>query len=186
MFRNNKNRSNIISLEKWSEHFCNIYPLISPDASTSYGPTHEYLDRDISLSELQTSIALSKKNKAPGNDKILNEFYKHVPPNWEHYILNLFNNILYLEATPKKWPEIILSLIHKKGDKSEPNNYRGIALINTLCKLFTQILLSRLNTWLEEHTVIPEFQSGFRKNRSCIDNIFSLTSIVHSNIIKKR
>lgn len=184
-FRNKKTNINTIDINKWTDYFNSIYTSRSLSSFLFFGPSYEYLDQDISLHELQISIAYCKNNKAPGSDNITNEFYKNITPNWEHYIQNLFNKILKYETVPRKWSEIILTLIHKKGDQNNPENYRGIALVNTLCKIFTQILLSRLNTLLDEIPVIPECQSGFRKSRGCIDNIFSLTALIHLNIMKK-
>ena len=69
-------------------------------------------------------------------------------------------------------------MIHKKGDKSLPENFRGIALVNTLTKLFTTILCNRLSDWAEKNDKLPETQAGFRKGRGCLDQIFSLMCIV--------
>lgn len=85
------------------------------------------------------------------------------------------------EKTPGTWSAIQLFLLHKKGNKKDPLNYRGIALINSICKIFTQIIYKRMETYYDENNV-NEFQMGFRKNRSTMDNIFSLTSICHLNL----
>lgn len=37
---------------------------------------------------------------------------------------------------PDQWQTSITILIHKEGKKQEPNNYRGIYLLNSLSKLF--------------------------------------------------
>ena len=44
----------------------------------------------------------------------------------------------------------------------------------------------RLITYLEEHPVITEEQSGFRKKRSCYDHVFVLSSVFRSQILKKK
>uniref|UniRef100_A0A6P7H5Q2 Uncharacterized protein LOC114347357 n=1 Tax=Diabrotica virgifera virgifera TaxID=50390 RepID=A0A6P7H5Q2_DIAVI len=69
-------------------------------------------------------------------------------------------------------------MLHKKGSREDPENYRRIALVNCLTKLFTQILSNRLTIWLDNTSVIPECQNGFRQGRGCLDNIFTLTSAV--------
>ena len=51
-------------------------------------------------------------------------------------------------------------------------------MINTIVKLFTQVLGSRLDKWITEHEKLPEFQAGFRPGRCCIDNIFVLNAII--------
>ena len=67
-----------------------------------------------------------------------------------------------------------------------PENYRRISLINSISKIFTGILTSRLQKWAEDKTVIDESQAGFRKTYSTIDNIFSLQAIIQKYICRPR
>jgi hypothetical protein len=48
------------------------------------------------------------------------------------------------EELPHQWKESIVIPIHKKSDKSECSNYRGISLLPTSNKILSNILLSRL------------------------------------------
>ncbi|PSN35706.1 hypothetical protein C0J52_10179 [Blattella germanica] len=68
----------------------------------------------------------------------------------------------------------LLSLIWKqeKGDKTDCNNYRGILLLSTSYKILTNILVSRLTPYIDE--IIGDHQCAFTRNRSTIDQIFSL------------
>lgn len=45
---------------------------------------------------------------------------------------------------PKIWNESYISLIHKKGDKLNPNNYRRISITSNLGNLFNKIIHERL------------------------------------------
>ena len=45
-----------------------------------------------------------------------------------------------------------------------PENYRGISLINSISKIFTGILTSRLQKWAEDKRVIDESQAGSEKH----------------------
>jgi sorting nexin-29 len=66
--------------------------------------------------------------------------------------------------------------IHKKGDKIECSNYRGISLLPTSYKILSNILLSRLITYADE--IIGDHQCGFRRNRSTTDQIFYIRQIL--------
>ena len=70
----------------------------------------------------------------------------------------------------------ILILIHKKGCKSDPSNYRGITLMNMVAKLYSKVLLNRLAPYFEAHFVKDE-QGGFRAERSTEDQCFALNNI---------
>lgn len=51
----------------------------------------------------------------------------------------------------------------KKGNKEDLLNYRGIALVNNLTKIFTHILKNQLESWAETNDALPESQLGFAK-----------------------
>ena len=53
-----------------------------------------------------------------------------------------------------------------EGEKSDPNNYRPISLLNFLGKVFASILNKKLVKHLEDNNIIKESQHGFRKKRS--------------------
>ena len=63
-----------------------------------------------------------------------------------------------------------------------PLNYRGISLLPCIAKLYSSILNNRLTQYCDYLEIIVDEQNGFRKDRSCVDHIFVLTSIVR-NII---
>lgn len=77
-------------------------------------------------------------------------------------------------------------MLRKRGSANDPGNYRPIALINCIAKVFSNILLNRLTDWAILTRAVPETQSGFRKGRSCLDNIFTLTSIIQIHLRLKR
>lgn len=176
-----------VNKQKWVQFYDNIYP---PREEVNnrmfYGVLHPVLDREITLLEFRKALKDCKSNKSPGADAIPNEFYKALPINWELYILCLFNKVLRTEVVPDDWSRAILTMIYKKGDPQDPGNYRGIALLNHITKLFTRILASRLIQWMEECGIIPEGQAGFRIRRACLDNVFVLQEIIHSQLRKEK
>jgi sorting nexin-29 len=91
-------------------------------------------------------------------------------------IPKLINSIRNKEELPDQWKESIIVPIHKKGDKADCNNYRGISLIY---KILLNILLSRLCPYLDE--IIRDHQCGFRHNRSTTDEIFCIRQILEKN-----
>ena len=88
--------------------------------------------------------------------------------------------------SPKSFGESVLCPIHKSGPTNDPNNFRGIALINTMYKIFSSILNKRLYSWVEENKKLDESQAGFRAGYSTIDNIFSLSAVVQKYLSKRR
>jgi hypothetical protein len=60
-------------------------------------------------------------------------------------IHKFINYIWNKEDLPDQWKESIIVPIHKKGDKTGYNNYRGISLLSTSYKMLLNILHSRLS-----------------------------------------
>ena len=67
----------------------------------------------------------------------------------------------------------------RKGDKRSPANYRGIALTSCLGKLFTSILQSRLNKFIEQNNILNPEQFGFRPNSRTTDSLFILQQLIN-------
>ena len=97
----------------------------------------------------------------------------------------LFNNTLNSGNFPPAWGRCIICPIHKSGSLSDPGNFLGIALMNTMYKLFSIILDNRLYKWAEENSKLDEAQAGFRSRYSVVDNIFSLSACVQKYLSRR-
>ena len=72
-----------------------------------------------------------------------------------------------------------------KGDPNDATNYRGITLTNIIAKIYSQILLNRLNKWSDINAKITPNQFGFQKGKSILDCIFVLQSIITKTLSEK-
>lgn len=162
-----------IKLSALEDFFESIYPVrtVTSPVLESNDP---YLDAEISYSEVRSVLNRLRPDKSPGPDGISNPFYQWLPPNWVAFLTSLLNKIFEDGTVPDSWCISDLFLLYKKGDPMDPLNYRGIALTNSISKVFTAILSARLATWCERNKVLPESQGGFREGRSCEDSVFIL------------
>ena len=139
------------------------------------------LDNPISESEINAAIKSLKTNKSSGTDGILNEYITAT----KHIFIPIYKknySTSYLKMVPFQVTGLkATSSLYTKTKvlKSDPANYRPITctLLSCVGKLFTSILYNRLSTFLEGNSILNETQSGFRKDYSTIDNIFSLYSL---------
>ena len=136
------------------------------------------LDKEITQEEVMTSIHNLKSDKACGIDSICGEFLKFSEMRLVPFLTKLYNRIYDNLHYPEAWNCSIITPIYKKGEKTDPNNYRGISLLSVTSKVFTAILHNRLYQWTEKNEKLSTEQAGFRRNFSTIDHIFTLVSII--------
>ena len=99
----------------------------------------------------------------------------------------LFNLVFQTGIVPDAWTLGIIKLLYKqKGDKSQPENYRGITLISCFGKLFTSILNNRLTKYVENNNILGEDQAGFRQGYGVSDHIFVLKHIIDIYLFNRR
>ena len=103
-------------------------------------------------------------------------------------LLALFNKCFTTGTISTAWKQGIINPIPKSTttDRRDPLNYRGITLTSSVYKLYCIVLNNRLSNWENEHSVIADNQNGFRKQRSTIDHISSLTSIIETRKLHKK
>ena len=126
--------------------------------------------------EVELAIEKLKSHKSPGMDQIPAELIKAGSRTIRGAIHKLILAIWNREELPEEWKESVIVPLHKKGDKTECNNYRGISLLPTTYKTLSNILLSRLIPYAEE--IMGDHQCGFRRNRSTNDHIFCIRQIL--------
>jgi hypothetical protein len=91
--------------------------------------------------EVEIAIAKLKKYKSQGSDQIPAEL---IQPGGE-ILLSASHKLIHFvwnkEELPDRWKEYIIVPIHKKGDKTDYNNCRGISLLSTSYKIVSNIFL---------------------------------------------
>ena len=85
----------------------------------------------------------------------------------------------------KEWKESSVVLVHKGGSKKELKNYRPVAIINVVCKLFMMVLRERINGRVEESGMLGDIQGGFRMGRRTWDNLFMLERMIDMLKVRK-
>jgi len=193
-----KNSNNPISPIEWWNHF---NTLMNRNVSHNDHDFHNFienywssytnkefnnLDFGITYAEVYKAICKLKNNKSPGLDGIRNEMLKSSKDVLIPLLVKLFNSIFLSGQFPNSWRLSTLTVIHKKGDKGNPKNYRGIAVSSNLCKLFCLILHNRLTDFCESKNIIPNEQIGFRRGARTQDHILVLKHIIDKFISKSK
>nr|KAG5695304.1 hypothetical protein BaRGS_028239 [Batillaria attramentaria] len=115
-----------------------------------------------------------------GPDEIPAEAIKADTETAVNMLHSLFSKIWEKEEVPAQWKEGIVIKLPKKGDLRDCSNYRGIMLLSVPGKVLNRILLERMREAVDP--MLRDQQAGFRRNRSCADQIASLRIIVEQSL----
>ena len=141
------------------------------------------LDRAFSKSDFLESVATLENNKSSSFDKVTNEMLKA----GRHYvykpILNLFNKILDSSIYPSSWKLDILTPLHKSGDKSDTNNFRGIAVSSCFGKLFNKMLQKRFEKLAQKNHFISPSQGSGKAGSRTADHLLVLRFLVDKYVL---
>jgi hypothetical protein len=75
--------------------------------------------------------------------------------------------------------------MHKSGDPLDPNNHRGISLLNGIAKIVSAILNNRIMLHMKDR--FSNVQFGFRPNMRTADSLFLFKTLINKyfNLSKK-
>jgi hypothetical protein len=101
-------------------------------------------------------------------------------------LANFFTLVLANGQIPSEWERAYLFILYKgKGDKNNPDSFRGITLKSHLLKLFESLLQSRLLEWMETTGLLPSEQLAYRPRMSGVDHIFTLNILREDAVAKQ-
>jgi hypothetical protein len=139
----------------------------------------ESLDREITKADVRFALGRMKLNRAVGPDDIPTEILRIIAnPSYDtefgtaafDLLMLIVNKIHNEGVVPAEYKDTILVNLFKKGDPTDTNNYRGIALMSHIGKLIAKVYAIRLDVYVEDSKdILPEEQCGFRRGRSTTD-----------------
>ena len=121
-------------------------------------------------------------HKATGPDDISPRFLKEMAEPLTPILTLIFSASLKQGQTPDDWKEANVSPIFKKGDKSQPANYRPVSLTSVCSKVLEHIIHSHLMNFFENNQILCDQQHGFGKHRSCESQLLTTVQDLASGL----
>ena len=153
--------TNVI-LDCWKKHFETHLNTEFPHEEDAYAslpdPPNDVEPQDeFTFQEVRKAVQRMKTHKAPGVDNITAEVLKAGGEKMINMLFKIFNIAWEEKKVPKDWSRMIVTPIHKKGDKLDPANHRAISLLSIPGKLFyVSILLDRVFILLDRTKTTAE------------------------------
>ena len=138
-------------------------------------PENMPLGVQLTMHEVTDAIRSLANGNAVGPDGVSVELFNitlNGDPALRRRLLNTVVRIWRGSEVPQQCKDAIIMVLHKSKNRTECGNYRGISLIAHADKKLLKIIARRLSEYCECVGILPEEQSGFRRNRSNTDMMF--------------
>jgi len=171
-----------ISSAQWTSHFNDLFTTLALDVDSSiFDRLNEVADTRVAeelrrricadaptKAEIQRELDHAGSNRAPGSDNICVELYREGGDACLDLIHDVCTMLFQDGVWPDAWADAVLVAIYKrKGLNTNPDNYRGIALVSHASKLLCAVIRRRLDVMID--LVVGEYQCGFRSGRGTGD-----------------
>jgi hypothetical protein len=156
------------------------------------------LNTSVTEQEVDVVLAALRTGCSSGSDGVPAEFFKHAVKRdargrvqtylMAPYLAQLFDWCFQHSTAPDDWGLALLSMIHKGGDTADWGNYRPIAVVQVISKMYAMVLSNRLNGWAESQgdTIRKPSQAGFRPVYNTTFNTFTLNHFINKSKANKR
>ena len=167
--------------EKEMANICNIYF----HSAFNVPIVGELLPHMDTMSEVNITDIVITAEMVAGKLEKLNKFKGSGPDNMHPHLLKetaipisiplsmIFQESLRSGETPSDWRSANVTPIFKKGDRTDPANYRPVSLTSQVCKVLESIVRDQMLEHLEVNGLLSDKQHGFRKGRSCLTNLLT-------------
>ena len=117
----------------------------------------------VTAEEVEAQLKKMAGGKAADQAGVVAELLKKGGRRLTKIMAEIFTALLREEVElPEYWRVAVVKVLFKEGDDMDPANYRPIALLNTIYKIYGSIIQIRLANVLDDS--LWETQFGFRKN----------------------
>jgi Reverse transcriptase (RNA-dependent DNA polymerase) len=136
--------------------------------------------------EVKSTIKELKNTTSVGQDNISTKILKECINIISPPLTELINQSLNEGLFPNQLKIAKIIPIFKAGDRTLIENYRPIALLSVISKIYEKIVRTRLLKYLDEKNIINMHQYGFRKKSNTETALFDLINRIQCLIQKKR
>ena len=166
---------------RWHQHFVKILNIpyaFNDEVIDTLPVLPPHLDLDMPPTEEKSMRALTKlkMRKAGRKSGVLPELIFHGGVDLWDRMLEVMQKVWEEGKVVRDWQDAVVVPIPKKGDLKQCDHWRGISLLDVVGKVLGRIVQERLQVIAEN--ILPESQSGFRKERGCADMIFVTRQLV--------
>ncbi len=146
--------------------------LSTPDANSLNRNSHSFSSISTKPSEVYDVLLALRPDKSPGLDDIPSGLLKLCAQGIASSLSELFNRSFSQGRFPLEWKSALVVPVFKRGTRSDPGNYRPIALLPIVSKVMEKIVHNKLSNFLRPW--LNNNQSGFKKRDGTVPQLIRL------------
>ena len=125
-------------------------------------------------------------SKAAGPDLLPTRILKMVSKEIAPVLCAIYQQSYNTGQVPLDWQQANVTAVFKKGDKTNPANYRPVSLTCILCKTMEHVIFSQTMGHLDKYDTLVHFQHGFRPNHSCETQLLNTVEDLSHRLDKRK
>ncbi|CAM4397635.1 unnamed protein product, partial [Lepidochelys olivacea] len=173
-------KDNLGMAQYLNKYFASVFNKAKEDLRDNGSMTNgnEYVEVDITISEVEEKLEKLKGTKSGGTDNLHPRILKELAHKIASPLARIFNESVNSGVVPYDWRIANIVPIFKKGKKSDPGNYRPVSLTSIVCNVLEKILKEKVVKDIEVNGKWDKIQHGYTKGRSCQTNLISFFETV--------
>ena len=122
-------------------------------------------------------ISKMKNSRTCGIDTIDTSIVKLVKAELTPAITHILNLSIRQNIFPNAWKIAKVVPLHKKNEKTDPKNYRPVALLSVLSKILEKAVFLQIMDYMENNKLLHPSHHGFRAGRSTVTALIEMHDI---------
>ena len=174
LYKDDSNTIKTKSDEEKAERLANYFSRVftnEPEGNMPSLPVREVQVMPViefTIEKIKKAIRKLKKNKSPGPDKIHPRFIKEGIDQLAEPLKLIFEHSFNFGEIPMDWSLAFITATFKKGNKSDPVNYRPVSLTSIICKLMETMVREDVMKHMKSYKLFSQKQFGFLSGRSTV------------------
>jgi len=174
-----------------NDYFCSVGKNLAAKIKTSADEFVKYCHKQTPTSmvceptnraEIINIVSSFRDNKSPGHDNIGPKLLKLILNFIIDPLVHIYNLSFATGCVPLHLKIAKVIPVFKKGDKTNPSNYRPISLLSIFDKILEKLMYKRLYSFLNKNSILYQYQFGFRRHHSTSLALLELTDSLYSHL----
>ena len=173
--------------EQFNEYFSSIATNLADKLPPSSDQFHQISGTSIQNSFYLTEISLHEclklilnlKNTKTNMNLMPVKIFKQISEHVVSPLCSIINQSFRQGVFPNHLKIARITPIFKKGNKTDPGNYRPIASLPYISKIFERAMADRLISFFEKYNILSPAQFGFRPGKSTADALIRMTNLIY-------